>query len=90
MPWVARRPISSRSGWSAWCSAWGVVHTIFTLRYARIYYTGDDGGVDFNEKTPPDYTDFAYLAFTIGMTFQVSDTNLTSKAMRGALLCATP
>jgi uncharacterized membrane protein len=69
--------------------AWGVVHTIFTLRYARIYYTGPDGGVDFNEKTPPDYTDFAYLAFTIGMTFQVSDTNLTSKAMRRTA-CAMP
>ena len=66
--------------------AWGVVHTIFTLRYARIYYTGGDGGVDFNEKTPPDYRDFAYLAFTIGMTFQVSDTNLTSKSMRRTAL----
>jgi hypothetical protein len=66
--------------------AWGVVHTIFTLRYARIYYTGGDGGVDFNEKIPPDYTDFAYLAFTIGMTFQVSDTNLTSKSMRRTAL----
>jgi uncharacterized membrane protein len=66
--------------------AWGVVHTVFTLRYARIYYSGPDGGVDFNEKAPPDYTDFAYLAFTIGMTFQVSDTNLTSKAMRRTAL----
>lgn len=62
--------------------AWGAVHTMFTLRYGRIYYTGRDGGIDFNEQTPPDYADFAYLAFTIGMTFQVSDTNLTSKSMR--------
>ena len=66
--------------------AWGVVHTIFTLRYARIYYGAPNGGIDFNEKTPPDYADFAYLAFTIGMTFQVSDTDLTSKAMRRAAL----
>ena len=66
--------------------AWGVVHTIFTLRYARIYYTGPDGGVEFNEEGAPDYGDFAYLAFTIGMTFQVSDTNLTSKAMRRTAL----
>jgi uncharacterized membrane protein len=66
--------------------AWGVVHTIFTLRYARIYYSGPDGGVDFNEKAAPDYADFAYLAFTIGMTFQVSDTDLTSKAMRRTAL----
>jgi uncharacterized membrane protein len=62
--------------------AWGAVHTMYTLRYGRIYYTGSDGGIDFNTKDPPDYGDFAYLAFTIGMTFQVSDTNLTSKAMR--------
>ena len=66
--------------------AWGVVHTIFTLRYARIYYGNPDGGIDFNEKAAPDYSDFAYLAFTIGMTFQVSDTDLTSKAMRHAAL----
>jgi uncharacterized membrane protein len=62
--------------------AWGAVHTMFALRYGRIYYTGRDGGVDFNENTPPDFADFAYLAFTVGMTFQVSDTNLTSKSMR--------
>jgi len=40
------------------------------------------GGIDFNDDEPPDYHDFAYLALTIGMTFQVSDTSLTSKAMR--------
>ena len=74
--------------------SWSVVHTTFTLRYARIYYTGPDGGIDFHSRQgtedhtddPPDYGDFAYVAFTIGMTFQVSDTNLTSKAMRGAAL----
>lgn len=66
--------------------AWGAVHTMFTLRYARIYYTSPDGGVDFNEKSPPDYIDFAYLAFTIGMTFQVSDTDLTAKAIRRTAL----
>jgi uncharacterized membrane protein len=62
--------------------AWSVVHTVYTLRYAKLYYQGTPAGVDFNEETLPDYADFAYLALTIGMTFQVSDTNLTSKAMR--------
>ena len=62
--------------------SWGVVHTVFTLRYARSYYSPEEGGIDFNEDDPPTYLDFAYLALTIGMTFQVSDTNLTSKAMR--------
>ena len=66
--------------------SWSVVHTLFTLRYALLYYSGRDGGIDFNDTESPRYTDFAYLAFTIGMTFQVSDTTLTSHAMRAAVL----
>ena len=67
-------------------SAWAMVHTNFTLRYARLYYTGNDGGIDFNEDDPPQYSDFAYLAFTIGMTFQVSDTDLQTKTIRATAL----
>jgi uncharacterized membrane protein len=62
--------------------SWATVHTVFMLRYTRSHYQSPEGGVDFNEKDPPAYLDFAYLAFTIGMTFQVSDTNLTTKAIR--------
>ena len=62
--------------------SWGLLHTIFTLRYARSYYAPPEGGIDFNEKDPPTYLDFAYLSLTIGMTFQVSDTNLTTKKIR--------
>jgi uncharacterized membrane protein len=65
--------------------SWLVVHTLFTLRYALLYYTGNDG-VDFNQAAAPRYTDFAYLAFTIGMTFQVSDTTLTTHVMRATAL----
>lgn len=69
-------------------ASWSMVHTTFTLRYARLYYTGKDGGIDFSEdsKAPPQYSDFAYVAFTIGMTFQVSDTDLTSKPIRATAL----
>ena len=66
--------------------SWGVVHTVFTLRYARLYYTGEDGGVSFNQREPPAYEDFAYLAFTIGMTFQVSDTDIAAREMRRTAL----
>ena len=59
--------------------SWGLVHTVFTLRYARSYYARPVGGIDFNEDDPPTYLDFAYLALTIGMTFQVSDTNLMTQ-----------
>ncbi|MET1085915.1 MAG: DUF1345 domain-containing protein [Arthrobacter sp.] len=61
--------------------SWLLVHTLFTLRYATLYFQADDG-VDFNKRRPPRYADFAYLAFTIGMTFQVSDTSLTTDQMR--------
>jgi uncharacterized membrane protein len=62
--------------------SWALVHVTFALRYARAYYGVPEGGIDFNEDEPPNYLDFAYLAVTIGMTFQVSDTNLTTKEMR--------
>jgi uncharacterized membrane protein len=66
--------------------SWAVVHTVFAGRYARLYYTGTDGGVRFNQHSPPRFTDFAYLALTIGMTFQVSDTPLTSSEIRRTAL----
>jgi uncharacterized membrane protein len=66
--------------------AWVVVHTVFTLRYALMYYLGEDGGIDFNESDPPQYTDFAYLSFTVGMTFQVSDTDIQDKKIRATIL----
>jgi uncharacterized membrane protein len=66
--------------------SWALVHTVFTLRYAQLYYAGDGGGIDFNQADPPTYTDFAYLAFTIGMTFQVSDTPLHSRVIRRTAL----
>jgi uncharacterized membrane protein len=66
--------------------SWLSVHTIFTLKYARLYYGDEVGGIEFNEQDGPDYVDFAYLAFTIGMTFQVSDTNLTAKPIRRTAL----
>jgi uncharacterized membrane protein len=66
--------------------SWLIVHTVYTLRYARLYYSGTPGGIDFNGDEAPDYRDFAYLAFTIGMTFQVSDTAIQSKQIRRAVL----
>jgi uncharacterized membrane protein len=62
--------------------AWLLVHTVFTVRYGDLYYADPVGGIDFNEDDKPDYRDFAYLALTIGMTFQVSDTDLQAKPIR--------
>lgn len=66
--------------------SWLTVHTIFTLRYALLYYTDPQGGIDFNAPEAPTYRDFAYLALTIGMTFQVSDTNLQATDLRSTAL----
>ncbi|MBK8075112.1 MAG: DUF1345 domain-containing protein [Kineosporiaceae bacterium] len=66
--------------------SWVVVHTVYTVRYARLYYSGPDGGIDFAGTEPARYSDFAYVAFTLGMTYQVSDTNLSSGEIRRTAL----
>jgi uncharacterized membrane protein len=67
-------------------ASWGVLHTILTLRYARLYYTNPKGGVDFKQDEDPTFRDFAYLAFTVGMTFQVSDTDIGKSSIRETIL----
>ena len=69
--------------------SWFLIHTIFTLRYAHIFYGDDDenpkthaGGLEFPDDKKPDYLDFAYFSFVLGMTFQVSDVQITSKHLR--------
>ncbi|WP_434318656.1 DUF1345 domain-containing protein [Leifsonia sp. P73] len=70
--------------------SWFFVHTLYTLRYAVLYYNEPAGsgrhGIDFNEDVAPRYLDFAYLSFTVGMTFQVSDTDISSQRIRAAIL----
>ena len=64
-----------------------MVHTVFTLRYAHEYYRPPVGGIDFKSSDqPPDYRDFAYVAFTVGMTFQVSDTDVQDLIVRRTVL----
>ncbi|HEY1201888.1 MAG TPA: DUF1345 domain-containing protein [Niastella sp.] len=72
------------------CS-WFLVHTIFAFRYAHLYYTCKTeeaidkecrGGLEFPKDKVPDYLDFAYFSFGIGMTFQVADVQITSGVIR--------
>ncbi|MEA5455512.1 DUF1345 domain-containing protein [Sinomonas sp. JGH33] len=68
-------------------ASWLMLHTLFTLRYAELYYTSNpEGGIEFNQGEPPQYTDIAYMAFSLGMTYQVSDTAITSHAVRAEAL----
>jgi uncharacterized membrane protein len=69
--------------------SWLLVHTIFTQHYAHLYYQGEktlaerqSSGLEFPGEIEPDYWDFLYFSFVIGMTGQVSDVNVTSRQMR--------
>ena len=73
------------------CS-WILVHTVFTLRYAHLYYRSAEGersgrgqhqrGLEFPNDAEPDFLDFTYFSFVIGMTFQVSDVTISSREIR--------
>jgi uncharacterized membrane protein len=66
--------------------SWIAVNTVFALRYAHLYYGDVPGGISFNDDDPPTYAEFAYFAFTIGMTYQVSDTAVTARPIRRSVL----
>ena len=68
--------------------SWGLVHTTFSIRYAHLYYGNSSSkdvkghGLDFPGDVDPDFIDFAYFSFVIGMTFQVSDVEISSRRIR--------
>lgn len=73
--------------------SWFLVHTILTFHYAHIFYDDDvlgtkqyRGGLIFPDDDEPNYLDFAYFSFIIGMTFQVSDVEVTDKKIRRLVL----
>jgi uncharacterized membrane protein len=66
--------------------SWALVNTVFALKYARMYYADEEGGIDFRQQDPPAYTDFAYMAFTVGMSFGVSETEPACTPMRRVAL----
>jgi uncharacterized membrane protein len=67
-------------------ASWFVVHTMFTVHYARLYYSGEPGGINFHDPEPPGFRDFAYVAYTVGMTYQVSDTEIGLTSIRATVL----
>jgi uncharacterized membrane protein len=77
-------------GGASMICAWFLIHTVLALHYAHLYYgdrPGDGkreehGGLDFPGGREPDYSDFFYYAFVIGMTCQVSDVTTQSRGMR--------
>ncbi|WP_225207035.1 DUF1345 domain-containing protein [Novosphingobium huizhouense] len=67
---------------------WTFANSVYALHYAHFYYStggedgADAGGLDFPGTKTPDYLDFAYFAFTLGMTFQTSDVEITARPVR--------
>ncbi|MEU9736664.1 DUF1345 domain-containing protein [Streptomyces sp. NPDC048002] len=66
--------------------AWSALHLMYATRYAFMYYSPDEGGIDFNSKEPPRYSDFLYFSYNLGMTYQVSDTNIATSAFRSVVV----
>ena len=69
--------------------SWTVMNTVYTLRYADLNFRSTLGGIEFGDQEGPEqpgYRDFAYVAFTIGMTYQVSDTTLRDPRIRRSVL----
>ena len=67
-------------------ASWFAVHTLFTVHYARLYYSDEPGGINFHDPEQPRFRDFAYVAFTVGMTYQVSDTEIGLTSIRATVL----
>lgn len=78
-------PVEAIAGVAGVAASWLLVHTLYALEYARLYAGAGGTPVDFGDDDP-DYHDFFYLAFTLGMTYQVSDTTLNKRVMRRAAL----
>jgi uncharacterized membrane protein len=93
---TARTVLDLALGIVAIATSWLLLHTAYTMRYAHLYFYGDSDGADNQADTragglrfvgaPPDDLDFAYFAFTVGMTFQTSDTGVTTRRMRRVVL----
>lgn len=76
--------------------SWWMLHTVFTMSYAHLFYTQTSnpndkksnviGGLQFPEEKNPDYLDFVYFSFVVGMTFQVSDVEISSRSIRRLVL----
>ncbi|WP_295010420.1 DUF1345 domain-containing protein [uncultured Microbacterium sp.] len=65
--------------------AWASLHLMYASRYAREYFAAQ-GGIDFNDDEPPTFQDFFYFSYNLGMTYQVSDTSVSSRAIRAVVL----
>ncbi len=78
--------VAAAIGFLSVIASWLVVHAVYTVRYAILYYSEPVGGIDFNDDAKPTFADFAYVAFTVAVTYGVTDTPLRKRPLRVAVL----
>ncbi|MEE1748572.1 MULTISPECIES: DUF1345 domain-containing protein [unclassified Streptomyces] len=86
---VGHSDLSHAAAATALCGvfmAWASLHLMYATRYAYLYYLPSEGGIDFNSLDPPKYVDFLYFSYNLGMTYQVSDTGVSSSTIRAVAL----
>jgi uncharacterized membrane protein len=82
----AEQVLDALIGVAAIAVGWLLVHTVYLLRYARMYFASTSPPIDFKQKADPQFSDFAYFSFNNGMAFQVSDADLKNSAIRRVVL----
>jgi len=80
------RPLVALLALASVAMSWAGLHLMYAARYAYLFYSGARGGIDFNGSDPPAYRDFLYFSYNLGMTYQVSDTDVSSRTIRVVVL----
>lgn len=80
------KDLALATGFAAVVASWLALNTLAAVRYASSWFADPLGGIDFNQQDPPRYSDFAYLALTVAMSFAVSDPDVTDSATRRLVL----
>jgi uncharacterized membrane protein len=80
------RPLVALLALAGVAMSWAGLHLMYAARYAYLYYSVARGGIDFNHDVPPAYRDFLYFSYNLGMTYQVSDTSVSSRTIRAVVL----
>ena len=80
------RPLVALLALASVAMSWAGLHLMYAARYAYLFYSAAGRGIDFNGSDPPAYRDFLYFSYNLGMTYQVSDTDVSSRTIRAVVL----
>ena len=80
------RPLAALLALGGVAMSWAGLHLMYAARYAYLFYSTAPGGIDFNGSDPPEYRDFLYFSYNLGMTYQVFDTDVSSRTIRVVVL----